>query len=337
MIDYILEQLKKLTAISSPTGYTLEVTDFLIDELSAMGFKPYKTKKGCVVCDLGGEENPLIVAGHVDTLGGMVQEVKSNGRLKLTKLGGLKASNCQGENVVIITRDGKRFDGTFMQNNPSVHVNADYDKTPLDFDNMEVVVDEKTSSKEQTLSLGIEVGDIVAFDPRTTITPSGFIKSRFLDDKLSVAIFLALAKEISQKTFKLNRKVTLFITVYEEVGHGACGAMPSANEILAVDMGCVGDGLTCTEHEVSICVKDGRGPSDFEMTSRLINLAKANNINYAVDVYPFYGSDADAALSAGYDIKHALIGSGVYASHGYERAHTDGVKNTYNLLKAFVG
>ncbi|HEX2985297.1 MAG TPA: M42 family metallopeptidase [Caproiciproducens sp.] len=336
-MDYVIDQLKNLTAIDSPSGFTGEVTQYTIKQFKKLGFEPYLTKKGCVACDLGGEGSPLILSAHIDTLGGMVAEIKKNGRLRITNIGGLNANNCETETCRIRTRTGKIFDGTFQMNEPSLHVNGEYSKQERSFDDMEVVVDENVKGKKDTEALGIRTGDFVCFDPRTTITKSGYIKSRFLDDKLSVAILLGLAKKIREKKLKLARKVYAFITVYEEVGHGACGALPAnADEIISVDMGCVGEGLTCTERMVSICAKDSHGPYDYDVTTNLIRCAEEGKLDYAVDVYPHYGSDADAALDAGYDLKHGLIGAGVYASHGYERSHLDGVKNTMKLLELYI-
>ncbi|QAT50898.1 M42 family peptidase [Caproiciproducens sp. NJN-50] len=337
-MKFILNQLKKLTSIDSPSGFTGEVTRYTMEEFRKLGFQPYLTNKGCVVCDLGGEGDPLILSAHIDTLGGMVAEIKKNGRLRITNIGGLNANNCETENCRIRTRSGKVFEGTLQMNDPSIHVNNKFSEQSRTFDDMEVVVDEDVKEKEDAGKLGIRAGDFVCFDPRTVVTQSGYIKSRFLDDKLSVAILLGLAKRISEKKLSLKRKVYAFITVYEEVGHGACGALPAdAKEILSVDMGCVGEGLSCTERMVSICSKDSRGPYDYEVTTELIRCAEQAKLDFAVDVYPFYGSDADAALAAGYDLKHGLIGAGVYASHGYERSHVDGADNTLKLLERYVG
>lgn len=337
-MDFILNQLKKLTAIDSPSGFTGEVTQYTIEQFKSLGFEPYLTNKGCVVCDLGGEGNPLILSAHIDTLGGMVAEIKKNGRLRITNVGGLNANNCETENCRIRTRTGRIFEGTLQMNDPSVHVNGEYSKQNRTFEDMEIVVDEDVKEKKDTEALGIRTGDFVCFDPRTTVTDSGYIKSRFLDDKLSVAILLGLAKDIQEKKLQLKRKVYAFITVYEEVGHGACGALPAdAREFISVDMGCVGEGLACTERMVSICAKDSHGPYDYEVTTDLIRCAENGKLDFAVDIYPHYGSDADAALDAGYDLKHGLIGAGVYASHGYERSHTDGVSNTLKLLELYIG
>lgn len=336
-MEYILEQLMKLTEIPSPSGYTKEVAEYTMSEFRKLGYKPQMTKKGCVLVELGGVGNALVLSAHIDTLGAMVAEIKGNGRLRLTNIGGLQANNIETENCRIYTRFGKSFSGTMQMNDPSVHVNREYSDQKRDYKSMELVIDEKTFSKADTEKLGISVGDYVCFDPRTVVTESGFIKSRFLDDKLSVAILLGFAKYLKENKVSLSRKVYAYITVYEEVGHGCASGIPEdAEEIISVDMGCVGEGLTCNEFKVSICAKDSNGPSNYEVTTELIKCAIEKNIDYAVDIYPFYGSDADAALSAGYDLKHSLIGPGVYASHGYERSHVDGVKNTLELLKAYT-
>lgn len=338
-VDYILEETEKILSIDSPTGYTDRVADYVMEEYERLGYCPVKTEKGGLLIDLGGREaeNALLLEAHIDTLGGMVAELKANGRLRLTPLGGLNPNNGEAENCRIYTREGAVYEGTFQLDNASIHVNKGYSDTKREYDKMEVVIDEKTSSREETQALGIMTGDIVAFEPRTRITDSGYIKSRFLDDKLSVGIFLGFAKYLKEEHRTPVRKVYQHITVYEEVGHGACGTVPEGTtEILSVDMGCVGEGLSCTEHQVSICAKDSGGPYNYQVVSALIRAAKASGIDFAVDVYPQYGSDADAALRAGYDVRHGLIGPGVYASHGYERSHRDGVENTLKLLKAYI-
>ena len=338
-VDYSLEETRKILAIDSPTGFTDRVADYVMEEYERLGYCPVKTEKGGLLIDLGGKEreNAILLEAHIDTLGGMVAQIKDNGRLRLTPLGGMNPNNGETENCRIYTRDGKIYEGTFQLNNASIHVNKEYGETSREYDNMEVVIDERTASRKETEELGIMVGDIVAFEPRTTVTKSGYIKSRFLDDKLSVGIFLGFAKYLKDENLVPRRKIFQHITVYEEVGHGACGTVPAGTtEILSVDMGCVGEGLSCTEHMVSICAKDSAGPYNYEVVSDLIRAAREENIDFAVDVYPQYGSDADAALKAGYDVRHGLIGPGVYASHGYERSHVDGVENTLKLLKAYL-
>lgn len=330
---YCIEQLKALCAIDSPSGFTDRAADYLLEELSRLGYAPEKTRKGGVRVCLGGEGDPLLLMAHVDTLGAVVQTIKANGRLVLSPVGGLRAENCEAENCRIYTRFDGTYTGCLQISNASVHVNDDYAGSQRKFGQMEVVIDEPVKSEKDTRALGICEGDFVCFDPRTTVTESGYIKSRFLDDKLSAAILLAYAKELKDTGTAPRRKVYLHFTVYEEVGHGAAASVPEdVVELLSVDMGCVGEGLQCTEREVSICAKDSGGPYDYAVTTALVEAAKAAGAAYAVDVYPHYGSDAEAALSAGYDVRHGLIGAGVYASHGYERSHVEGVENTLKLL-----
>lgn len=336
-MEYCLSSLKALCAIDSPSGFTDRVSDYLMRELSAFGYTPEKTRKGGVMCCLGGEGAPLLLMAHVDTLGAVVASIHANGRLQLSPVGGLQADNCEAENCRVYTRFSGVYSGTLQLKNASVHVNGDYTNKKRTFSDTEVVLDENVKSADDVRALGIETGDFVCFDPRTIITDSGYIKSRFLDDKLSAAMLLVYAKEIKEAACVLKRKVYLHFTVYEEVGHGASASVPAdVEEIVSVDMGCVGDGLTCTEHEVSICAKDSGGPYDYSVTTALVSAAKQAGAVYAVDVYPHYGSDAEATLHAGYDVRHGLIGAGVYASHGYERAHVNGVTNTLKLLEAYT-
>ncbi len=339
--DYMVEQVQKLLAIDSPTGYTKNVAAYLMEEYRRLGYEPQLTVKGGVVVKLAegtSAADPILMMAHVDTLGAMVAEINGSGSLRLTSLGGMNPNNAETENCRIYTRDGKVYTGTFQLKNASVHVNREYSEAKRSYDSCEVLLDEMVSNKEDVKKLGIMTGDIVCFDPRTIVTPSGFIKSRFLDDKLSTAILLGYAKYLKEENVAPARTIYQHITVFEEVGHGACASIPeNVTELLSVDMGCVGNGLECTETQVSICVKDSHGPYHYEVVSALIEAAKKGEVDFAADVYPFYGSDADAALDAGIDARHGLIGPGVYASHGYERSHVKGVENTFKLLKAYLG
>jgi len=267
----------------------------------------------------------------------MVRAIKSNGRLRFTKIGGYPENNVEAENCIIHTRDEKQYTAAIQLNNPAAHVNRDLGKEKRSDETMEVVIDEKVTNEKDVEKLGISTGDFISLDPRTIVTKSGFIKSRHLDDKASAGILLALAQMAADKEIKLSRKVYLLFTTYEEVGHGGSSGVPQdAVEMISVDMGAVGDDLKTDEHKVSICAKDSGGPYDYDVTTKLIQLAKANKLNYAVDIYPYYGSDVEATLSAGYDIKHALIGPGVAASHGYERTHAEGLDNTLKLLELYL-
>lgn len=337
--EYAWEKTESLLAIDSPSGYTARAAAWVKERFEHLGFSACITTKGGVLVDLGGkdENDGLLLEAHADTLGGMVAEIKGNGCLRLTPLGGMNPNNGEAENVWIYTRTGKVIDGTCQLCNASVHVNGDYSTTSRKWDTVEVVLDEDVRSAADTRALGIEVGDIVCFEPRTRRTKSGYLKSRFLDDKLSVGILLGFAKYLSDNEIVPKRRTYIHVTVYEEVGHGGSASVPAGvTEAISVDMGCVGNGLSCTEHQVSICAKDSGGPYSYEVVGKLISAAKAMGADYAVDVYPFYGSDVEATLRSGVDIRHGLIGAGVYASHGYERSHIDGVYNTLKVLCGYL-
>lgn len=340
-VEYMVEETKKILAIDSPSGYTAEVADYVMKAYQKLGYEPKLTTKGGVLVALGGKDkkNAVMLEAHIDTLGAMVAQIKSDGRLRVTPIGGMNANNAEAENCRIHTRFGKKvYEGTLQLANASIHVNGDYNDKKRTFDETEIVLDEKVHSREDVEALDIMTGDIVCFDPRTTVTESGYIKSRFLDDKLSVGILLGYARYLKEENVTPERMIYQHITVFEEVGHGGAASIPEGvTEVISVDMGCVGDGLACEETQVSICAKDSHGPYHYDVVTGLIAAAKREELDFAVDVYPHYGSDADVALTAGYDVRHGLIGAGVYASHGYERSHVDGVKNTFKLLCAYLG
>ena len=337
--DFAWEQTEKLLAIDSPSGYTEQAAKWVCAQFQFLGFNAQLTTKGGVLVDLGGEnkDDALLLEAHTDTLGGMVSQIKGNGCLKITSLGGMNANNAEAENVRVYTRSGKIYEGTAQLHDPSIHVNSGYNDAKRSWDNVEIVLDEDVKTAEGTRALGIQVGDIVCFEPRTRRTASGYLKSRFLDDKLSVGILLGFAKYLKDNAITPSRRVYAHITVYEEVGHGGSASVPEGvTEAISVDMGCVGDGLSCTERQVSICAKDSGGPYSYSVVGKLIQAAKKTNADYAVDVYPHYGSDVEATLRAGFDIRHGLIGAGVFASHGYERSHIDGVYNTLKVLCGYL-
>ena len=338
-VNFAVEKAMELLAIDSPTGYTRAAEDFVLREFSALGYSAQRTVKGGILIDLGGKnaDDALLLEAHADTLGGMVAEIKGSGRLRIVNVGGLNANNTEAENCRIVTNFDGSYEGTLQLCNASLHVNGDYGSTQRKWDTVEVVLDEPVGSADDVKKLGISVGDFVCFEPRTRLTKSGYLKSRFLDDKLSVGILLGFAKYLRDEQLTPERRVYVHVTVYEEVGHGGAASVPAGvTEAISVDMGCVGEGLQCTEHQVSICAKDSGGPYSYEVVQKLIAAAKKEKADYAVDIYPHYGSDVEATLSAGHDLRHGLIGAGVYASHGYERSHVDGVRNTLLVLKGYL-
>lgn len=335
--DYNIQSILELCRIPSPSGFTAEIVKHLVKELKALGLAPQTTRKNAVICDLGGKGRPLVLAAHVDTLGAMIRSVKGNGRIRFTPIGGYAGGFVENENVTVHTRTGKTFSGTIHLINAAAHTYRDTATLERNEANLEVVLDEVVGKEAEVLKLGIKPGDFISFDPRTVYTKSGFIKSRFLDDKASAGILLALAKAVADKAVKPARRTYIMFTNYEEVGHGASSGIPTdAEEMISVDMGAVGDDLKTDEYKVSICAKDSGGPYDYEVTNHLLAVAEKQKIDFALDIYPYYGSDVEATLRAGYDLRHGLVGPGVYASHSYERTHKKGINNTFKLLTAYI-
>lgn len=334
MLD--IKLLEKLTSIPSPSGFTSNITKYIKEYLERLDYKPFFNQKGNLFVEVKGKsEYKVALSAHVDTLGLMIRSIDNSGNIYFTQIGGPLLNTYGGEYCKIHTRTGKVYTGTILSTSPSVHVFKDARTKERTIDTMYVRLDELIHSKKDVEALDISVGDYISIDPKFEYTSSGFIKTRFLDDLASVFLLLEYLKELKEKNITSKDTLLFIFTTFEEVGHG-CSSLPSVDEILVIDMGCVGLDLTCTEEMVSICAKDGSGPYDYNMTSKLIELAKENQLNYAVDVYPFYSSDGSAALRGGNDVKCALIGSGIHASHGMERTHINGLNHTYQLIKLYI-
>lgn len=334
-----IDLIKKLVTIPSPTGNTFEVITYVEKFLRELQVDTYRNRKGGLIATLPGTDSSKhrMLTAHVDTLGAMVKEIKPSGRLKIDLIGGFKYNSIEGEYCQIETSSGRKYSGTILMHQTSVHVYKDAGKAERNQENMEVRIDEVVKSAEDVRKLGIEVGDFVSFSPRVEITPSGFIKSRHLDDKASVALLLQLIKHLKTKEISLPYTTHFLISNNEEIGYGGnSNITPETVEYLAVDMGAMGDGQSTDEYTVSICVKDASGPYHYGLRKHLVKLAQENNIEYKLDIYPYYGSDASAAIRSGHDIVHGLIGPGIDSSHAFERTHQSSIENTGKLLHHYV-
>lgn len=335
----ILQLINELVSIPSPSGYTAQIIDHVSDYLAEIGVANYKNRKGGLIATVPGvnQKQHRFVTAHIDTLGAMVKEVKSNGRLCLTKIGGSKWSHVEGEYCRIITSDQRIYTGTILMHETSVHVYKDAGEKVRNQDTMEVRIDERVSNAEDVGNLGIGVGDFVVFDPRVEVLPSGFIKSRHLDDKASAGVLLYLLREFQEHQITLPYTTHFLFSNYEEIGYGGnSNILPEVVEYLAVDMGAIGDGQASDEFSVSICAMDSSGPYNHRLRQHLVDLAIENKIDYKVDIYPYYGSDASSAMRAGVDVVHGLVGPGIDASHAFERTHVDAVLNTAKLVYHYL-
>ena len=333
---YCLSIFERLLAADSTTGQYEEVQDVLCEILKEQGYPYTVTHKGGVIADLGGEGNPLVVTAHLDDIGLMVRHVNADGTLNVCPVGGLYPFYCVTENVRIYNREGKVFTGSICRTPNSIHVTEEELRSVLpDFrTNVCVVLDENVKTAADTKALGIDTGDMIALEPRFQYV-NGYIKSRFVDDKACAAVVLAAMKTLKGK--KLPRKVYAYFAMFEEIGHGTTWMPEGVKDVLAVDIAPTGPQQNSDERKVSIFAKDSRFPYHWAMTNELIAAAKKAKVDYVMDIFtPHYGTDADGSVMAGYDIRHAAMGPGTANSHGYERTHIEGLKNTYELLMAYL-
>jgi len=338
-INNILQYLETLVKIPSPTGFTGKVIDYLARHADDKGIKYDVTRKGAIMFrfEFEGASGNRMLAVHVDTLGAIVKKVEKN-KVLFDCLGGYPPEYVVGNYCTVHTFDGKEISGTIMPSNPAVHVNKDLKEKKFKFDDLVVRVDLKPRDKDDSLANYIEVGNFISLDPGYEVV-NGFVKTRHLDDKASAAILLniadLLADKMKDESFSLKNNIYIFFNITEETGQGIAG-YPDIDDFLAVDMGAIGDGLTGDEFSVSICAKDSTGPYHYEFTHELVKICKDKDIPYKMDIFPFYGSDGSGALRSGRDIRVALIGPGVGASHGFERTHIDSIDGVNRLVTEYT-
>jgi putative aminopeptidase FrvX len=339
-LDLLCVRLVQLLRTPSPTGDTEVALTLISVWLREMGYAPLSTRKGAIVVTVPGraEDAPRAVTAHVDTLGAIVKEIKPNGRLVFDRIGGYPYYAVNGEYCWVKTAGERTYTGTAVLSKSSVHVHREQvENKEWKVEEVEIRLDAPVGSAADTRALGIEVGDLIAWDPRATITDAGYVKSRHLDDKAGVAVLLAALAALAEGGLAPVQRTTFHFSNYEEVGHGASSGIPGdVAELVAVDMGAIGEGLQGSEHAVSICVKDSGGPYDLGIRRRLVRLAQAQGIPYRLDIYPFYGSDAGAALRSGGDHRVGLFGPGVDASHSFERTHKEALDASTKLLLAYL-
>lgn len=338
MVNFLVELLK----IPSPTGFTEDAINYVHSVMADLRLDTRLNNKGALVAAWKGKaaNRPRAMTAHVDTLGAMVKSIdEGTGRLHLSKIGGVSWTSVETEGCTVITSDGKRVRGSIMPIRASVHIHGQsgIENPKREDENMWVRLDARVSSGADTRRLGVEVGDFVVFDPRVETIDNGFIRSRHLDDKAGVACIAGAVKALLDAGLQPSQRLTILISNYEEVGHGAATGIPAdVKELLTVDMAAVGDGQNSDEFSVGICVKDSGGPYHLDMRRKLVALAEGASIPYKLDIYPYYGSDGEAAWRAGADMAVGLVGPGVEASHSYERTHTDSLVATAKLLAEFM-
>ena len=336
--QYTLETFQALLDVDSTTGQFRPIQEKTAGLIRALGFEPRFTHKGGVLADLGGEGDPLVVTAHLDDIGLMVRRVNTDGTLNVCPVGGLYPFYCVTENVRVYAENGRVFTGTVCRTPNSIHVTEEElrDRQGDFRTNVCVVLDEPVRTAEDTRALGIETGDYIALEPRFTRS-GGYIKSRFIDDKACAAVLLNLMKAVSENRLPLRRKVIAYFACYEEIGHGTTWLPEGVRDILALDIAPTGPDQNSEEHKVSVFAKDSRFPYHSGMTSELRAAAEKAGVDYVVDVFtPHYGSDGDGSVLAGHDVRHAAIGPGTANSHGYERTHVDGLRNTFDLTLAYI-
>lgn len=335
---YLIDCFKEIVSVPSPVGYYQRLNPVLERMAASLGHTVTYDNKSTAYIHLEGEDptKTVLVGAHADTIGLMIRRIDKDGMIRVRHLGGVNYASLEGETVTIHTRDGRDYTGLFACQSHSVHVFDDARTLPRDENTMMIILDEKVSSKADVNALGIRNGDFVSVDPRCQYTKNGYLKSRFIDDKAAVACAFTMLKYLKEHGLKPRYNTILAFPYGEEIGLGGTYVPEGVSEYVAIDIGLIGPDYDGNEYRVSICAKDNGAVYDDQLTNRLIAYAEKAGCDYAVDVFYRYGTDANAAQKAGNNVRSAAFGMPVYCSHGVERTHIDSLRNTMNLLLAYV-
>lgn len=334
----ILNYFEKIVSVPSPVSYYVQMNPVMEQLAAELGCTVTYDHKKTAYITLDGQDNSrtVLVGAHLDTLGMVVRCIDADGMIRVRQLGGVNYASLEGETVTIHTRDGRSYTGLMACQSHSVHVFDDAKALERNENTMVVILDEPVASKADVNALGIFNGDFISTDPRCQVTPNGYLKSRFIDDKAATACCYTMLKYLAEQNRKPKYRTILAFPYTEEIGFGGTFVFPEVSEYVAIDIGLIGPDYDGDEFKVSIAAKDASAPYDYDLTTRLVNYAQKAECDYAVDVFYRYGTDGNAAVRAGNNLRAAAFGMAVYCSHGMERTHTKGLENTMNLLLAYV-
>ena len=336
--SFIISCFKDLVNTPSPVGYYVRMNPVIERYAAMFGYQVTYDNRSTPYITIDGQDNSktVLIGAHLDTIGMVVRRIDPDGMIRVRQTGGVNYHSLEGETVTIHTRDGRAYTGLMTCQSHSVHVFDNARTLERDENTMMIILDEKVRTKAEVNALGIRHGDMISVDPRCQVTPNGYLKSRYIDDKAAVACCFTMLKYLTENGLKPQYRTILAFPYNEEIGLGGTYVPSEVSEYVAVDIGLIGPDYDGDEFKVSICAKDNATPYDYELTTRLINIAERIGCDYAVDIFYRYGTDANAALKAGNNLKAGAFGMAVYCSHGMERTHIDGLNNTTDLLIGYT-
>lgn len=337
-IKFLTDTMQRLIETPSPVGYYEKMKPLIEEYAAAFGYSVTYDNRNTAYITVAGEDTSktVCISTHADTLGLMVRGINSDGTLRVRALGGVNFANIEGENVTVYTRGGKAYTGILICAHHSSHAYDDAKTMERNENTVFVLLDEPVKNSRDVRALGIRNGDYVAIEPRFTVTQSGYIKSRFIDNKAAMACSLTTLKLLADNGLKPEYNTVFAFPFYEEIGFGGVYVPDEISEYVAVDIAILGPDSDGSETAVTICAKDASMPYDYDLTNRLVAAAERVGCDYAVDLFYRYGSDASQAIKGGNNLHAAAFGMGVYSSHGVERTHVDGIENTVRLIVAYV-
>jgi putative aminopeptidase FrvX len=332
--DFLLQQLIAMLAIPSPSLHGGEMVRWLRPRLEEVGLEVTQTARGDLIAQCPGDRPYRAIAAHLDTLGAMVIRHKPNGKLAIRPIGTWNARFADGARVRIHGDDGEVLAvGTLLPEKASGHVfNQAVDTQPCDWTHIELRPDLVDVSAEALAAIGIGVGSLVSIDSQVSVTETGFVNARHLDNKAAIVCVLAALQSGVDA-----RGTRLLFSCAEELGVGLSRPMLiGIEEILNLDIAAQGEGQNACHDGVTVAMMDSQGPLHPAATQRLLALCREHGIPHTRDCFPFYHCDGDSASCAGLDVRNALACFGADASHGWERVHIDSLTALARLVVCWL-
>ena len=341
MLDetYLRQRLLEMLAIPCPTGFTDEIVRYVCRCLDQIGVDYQLSRRGTIIALLPGArcDCARAIANHLDTIGATVTAIKSNGRLALSPVGSWSSRFAEGGRVSVFASTGV-FRGQVLPLLASGHAfNEQVDLLPVGWDQVELRLNRHVHNREEATRLGISPGDFVAFDSDPEWDESGYITARHLDNKAGASALLTALKAMREHDMQPAMDLYAIFTVTEEVGTGAGASLEDrVAEFVGIDIGPVAPGQNARETGVTLCAQDTSGPFDRVLTRYLRQICREHDIDHQTDVFRYYYSDANSAIIAGHDVRHALLTFGTDATHGYERTHISSLLSIARLLTRYA-
>lgn len=331
--------LLDLLAIPSPCGFTDEIVRYVSRCLDDIGVDYQITRRGTIraVLEGNGDAPARALVTHMDTIGAMVRGIGDNGRLRVAPIGHWSSRFAEGTRVTVFSEKSAHR-GCFLPTvNWGTSRDAGVEQVPVDWDHIELRLEESVFDADDVRALGIEIGDFIALESHPEVLENGYVVGRNLDNKAGTAAVIELLRKLVESGDPLPQNTYVIFTVTETIGAGMGRAvLPDVSELVTVDFASTRSTEKSPFKRVTLASGDASGPYDYHLTAHLRRIAEHFDVPYQQRHLKAFHSDAASALIAGHDVRTAVLAYAGDASHSVERTHVDSLVNIVRMLQFYV-